>query len=93
MGALSLAPSQKQPTLRISFQVSRFMGFWSRNLDDTGRLARILGGIVLLAAAVVLYLEEVSVWPWIAGGMGLFMVFEGVRGWCVVRACKIKTPL
>jgi hypothetical protein len=93
MGALSLAPSQKQPTFRFSFQVSRSMGFWSRNLDDTGRLVRILGGIVLLAAAVVLYLEEVSVWPWIAGGMGLFMVFEGVRGWCVVRACKIKTPL
>jgi hypothetical protein len=23
---------------------------------------------------------------------GGFMIFEALRGWCVLRACKIKTP-
>jgi hypothetical protein len=24
---------------------------------------------------------------------GLFVLFEALRGWCVLRACKLKTPL
>lgn len=36
-------------------------------------------------------------WRWIAVAvltlMGLFQLFEARRGWCVVRACGIRTPL
>jgi hypothetical protein len=36
-------------------------------------------------------------WPWFAGaGLvagGLFMVIEGILGWCAVRACGPKTPI
>ncbi len=69
------------------------MGFWSQNITGTGRLVRILSGIILIAAAVVLGIEGVRLWPWLLGGLGVFTIFEGARGWCVLRACKIKTRL
>lgn len=69
------------------------MGFWAKNITGTGRLVRILCGIILLAAAVVLYLEKVEIWPWVLGGCGVFAIFEGVRGWCLLRACRMKTPV
>jgi hypothetical protein len=68
----------------------RVKKYFARNLDFRGRLVRgiagalfVLGGIAMcgysLWAAVALIL---------AGG---FMLFEAVRGWCVMRACGIKT--
>jgi hypothetical protein len=26
-------------------------------------------------------------------GSGIFMLFEALKGWCVARACGLKTPL
>jgi hypothetical protein len=69
------------------------MGFWSKNITGTGRAARILCGIIALAGAVILYLEDIAIWPWIAGAAGVFMIYEGLSGWCIMRACKIRTPM
>jgi uncharacterized membrane protein YedE/YeeE len=46
-------------------------------------LACIAGGIALRSR---------STWAfWLLMLAGLFALFEAVRGWCIVRACGIKT--
>jgi hypothetical protein len=64
--------------------------FFSRNLDFRGRMARgVIGALCLIAGIVVvdylLWLGLVFV------AAGLFAIFEAVRGWCIARACGIKT--
>ena len=64
--------------------------FFSRNIDNRGRLVRGIGALALLVGAGFGF--TVSVWL----GLGLlaaavFVGFEALRGWCVMRACGIKT--
>jgi hypothetical protein len=62
------------------------------NLSNTGRLVRGLGALALLIGAGFGFF--VSVWLGVALAVaGLFGLFEAVRGWCVMRACGIKTRL
>jgi hypothetical protein len=66
--------------------------FFSRNIDRAGRIARaVLGSFLLLSGVAVCFWN-----PW-AGlvpiGGGAFMLFEAFYGWCVMRACGIKTRL
>lgn len=66
--------------------------FWERNLDFRGRLARgVVGALFLIAGIVVadFHLEVCLVLV----GLGLFAMFEALRGWCLVRACGIRTRL
>lgn len=72
------------------------------NLDAKGKALRLIAGmIVCLLGLAVLGLGWFEVIPWSAaawwGGFavagGLFMVFEGWSGWCVVRAMGFKTPI
>jgi hypothetical protein len=67
------------------------MGFMSPNIDSTGRRVRAGIGSVLLVLAAVLFFVG---WGWLcllpALG-GVFALFEASRGWCVARACGIKT--
>jgi hypothetical protein len=67
-------------------------GFFSPNLERRGRLVRGVGGIVFVAGGAALRSRNVpvAVILIISGG---FMLFEAVRGWCVMRACGIKTKL
>ena len=65
--------------------------FWP-NIDSRGRLVR--GGIAALLfiagggiAWFVLWLGLVFI------GIGIFTLFEAVRGWCVARVCGIKTKV
>jgi hypothetical protein len=62
------------------------------NIDAKGRKVRaILGSLTLLAGVVVAFWHLRA-----AVGLGLcgaFMLFEASRGWCVVRACGIKTKV
>ncbi len=66
--------------------------FFSPNIDTRGRLVRGAGGIALLILGFAL--SSVS---WIATVIVLvsagFVLFEALRGWCVMRACGIKTKL
>lgn len=66
--------------------------FFRPNLDKPGRLVRGAGGILFVAGGVAVcgVNVPVAVVLIISGG---FMVFEAVRGWCVMRACGIKTKL
>ncbi len=64
--------------------------FFARNIDWRGRLVRGLGGLVLLGGAVICRTD----WPWLAvplGMVGVFGLFEALRGWCLMRACGHKT--
>ena len=62
------------------------------NIDSKGRKVRaILGSMMLLAGIVVVFwnlLAALVLW-----GCAAFVLFEAARGWCVVRACGIKTKV
>ncbi len=66
--------------------------FFSRNIDNPGRLVRGLGALLLLVGAGFGFTVSV----WLGLGLlaaGVFVGFEALRGWCVMRACGIKTRL
>ncbi len=66
--------------------------FFARNLSNTGRLVRGLGAAGLLIVAGFGFFVSV----WLGAGLavgGVFVLFEALRGWCVLRACGIKTRL
>ncbi len=66
--------------------------FFTRNIDNKGRLVRGLGALVLLIGAGFGF--KVSVWLGLGLlSAGVFVGFEALRGWCVMRACGIKTRL
>lgn len=64
--------------------------FFSRNIDSCGRWLRGALGIPLVVSGVLVCSNNLwgAVALIIAGG---FCLFEAVRGWCVMRACGIKT--
>ncbi len=63
---------------------------FARNISNTGRVLRGLIAVALFIGAG--FGSFVSVWAGaglaVAGG---FALFEALRGWCVLRACGIKT--
>ena len=64
--------------------------FFKPNINGWGRLVRFCWGLLLL---VVAYLFRTSS-PWWDGLLALsaaFGFYEAARGWCVMRACGIKT--
>lgn len=64
--------------------------FFSPNIDNKGRLLRGLVALALLVGAGFGFTASV----WLGFGLlaaGLFVAFEALRGWCVMRACGIKT--
>jgi hypothetical protein len=65
---------------------------FARNLSNAGRLVRGLGALALLIGAGFGFV--VSIWLGVALAVGgVFVLFEALRGWCVMRACGIKTRL
>ena len=65
--------------------------FFRPNLDYRGRMARgVIGAFCLIAGIIVA--GDVEWWiGLIFVAAGLFALFEAIRGWCLVRACGIKT--
>ena len=64
--------------------------FFSRNLDYRGRMARgVIGALCLVAGIIVA--GDYSLWGLVLVAAGLFAIFESIRGWCLVRACGVKT--
>jgi hypothetical protein len=66
--------------------------FFKPNLDRHGRLARgVIGTICLIAGIIIV---DFIFWLGIVFvAAGLFAIFESLRGWCLVRACGIRTKL
>lgn len=67
------------------------MKFFAPNIGTPGRIARGLCGVASLAAGWFSR-EHPAVGAALALGGG-FMLFEAFRGWCVARACGLKTPM
>ena len=66
--------------------------FFAPNIDRRGRLVRGVMGLALLAGAGVSF--RVSLWlAALLAVAGLFALIEALRGWCLARACGIKTKL
>ena len=72
------------------------------NIDQKGRLARLYTGIIAIvfgiALALFTYFSVIPAtlgWMAVAGSVfgGAFAIFEARKGWCIVRAIGIKTPL
>ena len=66
--------------------------FFSRNIDSRGRLVRGIGGAFFVMGGVAVC----GSMTWVAVGLivlGGFMLLEAVRGWCILRACGIRTKL
>lgn len=71
------------------------------NIDNRGRVARIITGLLTGAVGVGLVVASRTggLPPWaVWAGLGClagggFSIFEGVKGWCVVRAMGFKTPM
>ncbi len=60
------------------------------NLARRGRIIRGISGGTLLAGAAVAWQFSVTL-AIVLLASGLFLVFEALRGWCVLRACRIQT--
>jgi len=68
------------------------MKYFSPNIGRAGRIVRGLLGIILIIAGLALGWSP----PWLClvlVGLGVFCLFEALRGWCLARACGIKTKL
>lgn len=70
------------------------------NIDQHGRKTRLITGVIvdLCGASLIVASVLTGSTPALAAGIlaavsGSFMIFEGVRGWCVLRAMGFKTRL
>jgi type IV secretory pathway TrbL component len=66
--------------------------FFQPNLKRQGRFARGVIGTLCLIAGIILV--DFVLWlGLIFVAAGLFAIYEALSGWCVVRACGIKTKI
>jgi hypothetical protein len=70
------------------------------NIDQAGRKARLVTGFlvdslgtVLVVAGFMKERTELIVVGAILSVAGTFMIFEGLKGWCVLRAMGFKTKI
>ena len=69
--------------------------FFAPNISRTGRIARLIYALIMLAAGIITVIAAPKLW-WLAVLFFIsagFAFFEAARGWCVLRACGIKTKL
>ena len=69
------------------------MGFWTPNIERRGRVMRGIIAVILSAAAFLVHRSGIAWVAWPLALAGIFTLCEALRGWCVLRACKIKTRL
>ena len=70
------------------------------NIGKAGRIARAITGLLCIGFGGGIWLlgwPEAAGYRWVLSGAcvaaGAFQLFEARRGWCVVRACGLKTPM
>jgi len=66
--------------------------FFRPNLERNGRIARgVIGSLCLIAGIIIV---DFKLWLGLIFVVaGLFAIYEAVRGWCLARACGIKTKI
>lgn len=72
--------------------MSSLAAFLRPNITTTGRAVRAAIGLACLARAWATFDSgwmRSAVWVLV----GLFVLYEAKRGWCLGRACGLKTPL
>ena len=67
------------------------MGFWTPNIDRRGRIIRGIMTVALFTASFIAHRKGIEWLAVILAISALVGVVEAARGWCVLRACKIKT--
>ena len=66
--------------------------FFRPNIKRQGRIARGVIGTICLIAGIILV--DYKLWLGLIFVVaGLFAIFEAVRGWCLARACGVKTKI
>lgn len=66
--------------------------FFRPNIQRNGRIARGVIGAICLIAGIVLV--DYNLWLGLIFVVaGLFAIYEALRGWCLARACGIKTKI
>jgi hypothetical protein len=66
--------------------------FFSRNIDRKGRIVRGAIAAALFIGAWFAFSQSLLMGI-VLTAWAVFTLFEALRGWCVVRACGIKTKL
>ncbi|HZL80157.1 MAG TPA: YgaP-like transmembrane domain [Candidatus Limnocylindrales bacterium] len=66
--------------------------FFRPNLKRTGRIARgVIGTLCLIAGIITV---DYTLWlGLVLVAAGLFAIYEALSGWCLARACGIKTKI
>lgn len=67
------------------------MSFWACNIDRHGRGLRLASSVLLLLGSVLFYSQGCPLAAIGLAAVGLFTLFEAIRGWCIVRAFGFKT--
>ena len=68
--------------------------FFRPNLKRQGRIARgVVGSLCLIAGIIFTTVDDLFWLGLIFVAAGLFAIFESVRGWCLLRACGVKTKV
>jgi membrane-bound ClpP family serine protease len=63
--------------------------FFDRNIGYQGRIARGVLGTISLILGIIM--ADFELWICLAlVVLGLFAIFEAVRGWCFARACALR---
>ncbi len=66
--------------------------FFRPNIGKQGRIARGVVGTVCLIAGIVLV--DFVLWLGLIFVVaGLFAIYEALRGWCLARACGVRTKI
>jgi hypothetical protein len=66
--------------------------FFRPNINHRGRIARgVVGTLCLIAGIVIVDFQLIVGLIFVVAG--LFALFEAVRGWCLARACGLKTKV
>jgi hypothetical protein len=66
--------------------------FFARNIDRRGRIMRAVWGFGLIFPGLLI--SGPHMWLSVALVVaGAFALCEAARGWCLMRACGIKTKL
>jgi hypothetical protein len=66
--------------------------FFRPNLKRHGRIARgVIGSLCLIAGIITV---DFTLWLGLIFVVaGLFAIYEALRGWCLARACGVKTRI